>query len=321
MPKELLSIDESFVTEKICNFIKKQTISDFKKRGFVIGVSGGVDSAVSLSLALKIFGKKKILALILPEKESNSRNFEAAKKLCESKGVRYKVIDISAVLASLGTYREKESLLLKVYEGYNPRIHKTSLTFPSNLLEKNLAVFPQLKFFEEDKLVFTKRLTAKEYNEIISLQNNKQRTRMVILYKEAEKNNYLVLGTTNKTELLLGQFVKYGDGGVDIEPLADLYKTQIYSLAKYLGVPKEILNSQPSPDTWDQYTSDEEFYWRMPLDYLDKLLFYWNNKKEEEEVAEVLNLGMKKVKALFDYFDRVSKSTKDLLDSPTICLI
>jgi NAD+ synthase len=96
---------------------------------------------------------------------------------------------------------------------------------------------------------------------------------MILLYLQAEKMNYVVSGTTNKSELLCGYFVKFGDGGVDLEPIADMYKLQVYKLAELLSIDKKIISRAPSPDTWSHYTSDEDFYLRMPYEILDQLLY------------------------------------------------
>ena len=114
-------------------------------------------------------------------------------------------------------------------------------------------------------------------SDMLSLQNVKQRTRMIVEYMHAEKMNYAVCGTTNKTEALLGFFVKYGDGGVDLEPIANCYKTQVYRLAELLGIDTRIIARAPSPDTWSHFTSDEEMSLRIPYDILDQLLFAERN--------------------------------------------
>jgi NAD+ synthase len=113
--------------------------------------------------------------------------------------------------------------------------------------------------------------------------------------------NYIVCGTTNKTELIEGLFVKYGDGGVDIEPLSHLYKAQVYQLSEYLEIIPEIIKRTPSPDTWSFEVSDEEFYFRIPYNILYLLLFSWEYNVPTERVCEIMDLTAEQVKAMRDF--------------------
>ena len=140
---------------------------------------------------------------------------------------------------------------------------------------------------------------------------------MIQLYYQAEKNNYVVAGTTNKTEAIQGLFVKWGDGGVDIEPVAHLYKNQIFQLAKYLGVIKEIQERTPSPDTWSFTVTDEEFYFRMPFDKLDLLLYAWEYKTPIQEVCKIMDLTEEQVKRVFRDFTSKFNATKHLRQLPS----
>ena len=160
------------------------------------------------------------------------------------------------------------------------------------------------------------RLKAHQLRTIVAAQNIKQRTRMIELYHLAEKLHYVVGGTTNRTELDQGFFVKYGDGGVDIEPLAHLYKTQVYQLAEYLGVIEEIRSRAPSPDTWPGGVTDEEFYFRMPFETLDTLLFAWNQSIPAHEVASWLNLSPEQVDRAFRDFTGKRNTTWHLRTLP-----
>ena len=136
------------------------------------------------------------------------------------------------------------------------------------------------------------------------------------LYYYAEMNNYLVCGTTNKSELMQGFFVKYGDGGVDIEPIAHLYKTQVYQISKYLGIIKEIMDRVPTPDTFSFRVSDEEFYFRIPYDTLDPLLYAWENKIKISEVCKALDLEEQQVERAFRDFTSKYNATKHLRQLP-----
>ncbi|OFY50685.1 MAG: NAD(+) synthase, partial [Bacteroidetes bacterium RBG_13_46_8] len=162
---------------------------------------------------------------------------------------------------------------------------------PADLLSKDAFNLFTLKINDKNGNIKTARLNKEELNGIVSATCTKHRTRMVQLYYYAENKNYLVCGTTNKTEAIQGFFVKYGDGGVDIEPLAHLYKTQVYQLAEHLGVIKEIMERAPSPDTFSFPVTDEEYYFRIPYDKLDLLLYSWENDFDIAGVCNVMNLS------------------------------
>jgi NAD+ synthase len=139
---------------------------------------------------------------------------------------------------------------------------------------------------------------------------------MVHLYYQSEKANAILCGTTNRSEDVQGFFVQYGDAGVDIEPLAHLYKTQVYQLAAYLGVIQEIIDRAPSPDTYSFVVSDEEFYLRIPYYILDPLLYAWERKISGAEVAEAMELTEDQVKRAYRDFSSKYNATKHLRRLP-----
>jgi NAD+ synthase len=254
-------------------FMRETVTEQFRKDGIVIGVSGGVDSALIATLAVEALGADHVYGLILPEKESNPSSRELAISLCRKLKIPCREVPITPMVESFGVYAEKESLMRELFPQYDPSIHTTNLFLPSGIDSGSLLALPSIRLSDEKKSISTKRLSAQQYLKLISLQNVKQRTRMIALYMQAEKMNYVVSGTTNKSELLCGYFVKFGDGGVDIEPIANLYKLQVYRLSEVLKIDKKIITRAPSPDTWSHYTSDQDFYLRMPYEILDQLLY------------------------------------------------
>jgi len=139
---------------------------------------------------------------------------------------------------------------------------------------------------------------------------------MVQFYYYAEKNNYLVAGTTNKAEAAQGFYVKFGDGGVDIEPIAHLYKTQVYQLSSHLGVIEEIIQRPPSPDTYSLPVTDKEFYFCIDYELLDLLLYAYENNIPFEEISMVLGLDEKQVERVFRDFRAKEQATWHLRKLP-----
>ncbi|MBN2593262.1 MAG: NAD(+) synthase, partial [Sedimentisphaerales bacterium] len=243
--KDILKLDCKSEVERICEFIR-QALRDMKREGIVVGLSGGIDSALSVALCVEAIGKDKVFGLILPEKESNPVSAEYASKHAQKLGIETETVDITPTLEAFGTYRRRDDVIRDVFPEYDSK-SKSKITLPADLLSKDSFNFFTLKIDDGKGNVKSARLNKKSLNGIVAATDSKQRTRMMHLYYYAEKMNYMVCGTTNKTELIEGFFVKYGDGGVDIEPLSHLYKAQVYQLSEHLGVIREIIERAPSP--------------------------------------------------------------------------
>ena len=314
--KNILQIDCEAETDRICAFIRQQ-VSIQKREGAVVGISGGIDSALSSAMCARALGKERVLCLILPEKESNPVSARFASKHAKELGVNTITVDITPTLEGFGTYQKRDEVIMKVFPEYNQRF-KSKITLPADLLARDAFNVFSLKIEDPKGNVKSARLDNRGVQTIVAATNTKQRTRMMHLYYYAEMNNYLVCGTTNRSEDVQGFFVKYGDGGVDIEPLAKLYKMQIYQLAEYLGIIKEIINREPTPDTFSFEQSDEEFYFRMPFDKLDLLLYAWENKVPSAEVCQAMALTEEQVKRAFRDFTAKANATRHLHAMPPV---
>jgi len=312
--KDILKIDCKSEVERICSFIQQQ-VRAMRRDGIVIGLSGGVDSAVSAAISVKVLGKDKVFGLILPEKESNPVSAEYATKHAKELGIETETIDITPTLEAFGSYEKRDKVIKKVFPEYNNE-YKSKITLPADLLSRDAFNFFTLKIDDGKGNINSARLDKKMLNGIVAATDSKQRTRMMHLYYYAEMKNYIVCGTTNKTETVQGFFVKYGDGGVDIEPLGHLYKTQVYQLAEYLGVISEIIERAPSPDTFSFQVSDEEFYFRIPYQTLDLLLYAWGYDIPLERVCETMNLTEEQVKRAKRDFNAKYNATKHLRQLP-----
>jgi NAD+ synthase len=312
--KDILKLDSKSEVERICEFIR-QELRDMKRDGAVVGLSGGIDSALSAALCVKALGKEKVFGLILPEKESSPISAEYAAKYARQLGIETETIDITPTLEAFGTYKKRNDVIREAFPDYDGK-SRSKITLPADLLSKDSFNVFTLKIEDDKGNVRSARLNKKMLNGIVAATDTKQRTRMMHLYYYAEMKNYIVCGTTNKPELVEGLFVKYGDGGVDIEPLSHLYKAQVYQLSEYLGVIPEIIKRTPSPDTWSFEVSDEEFYFRMPYNILDLLLFAWEYNVPTERVCEVMDLTAEQVKRAMRDFNSKYNATRHLRRLP-----
>ena len=315
--QNVIEISPAIEVERIVNTLQEKVHDKMRRFGGVVGLSGGVDSSIMLALCVRAFGPKRVVAVTMPDKDSDSESEILARLVADHFGAEIILENITSTLEGANCYRRRDEAIKQVFSEYDPEAgYKAKIVLPQNLLDEdtlNIFSVTMVTPEGEDK---TKRLPIHEYKQIVAASNLKQRTRMSILYYHAELRNFAVIGTTNKNEHDQGFFVKYGDGGVDIQPIAHLYKTQVYQLAEFLGVPEEIRRRPPTTDTYSAHCTQEEFFFRLPFREMDLLWYAQINKVPVHEVAEVMDLTEIQVQRAYNDFTRKRRTTEYLRMPP-----
>lgn len=313
--KNDIRIEAGRESERIVEAMRKTVGARLHKRGAVIGISGGIDSSVCLALSVKAFGPERVLGITMPESDSNPESARLARKLARAFSVQYLVEDMTAALAGFGTYRRRDEAMKNVFPEYDAT-YRAKIVLPSALSNKDQINLFQLTIISPEGETKTQRLPLAEYLQIVAASNFKQRSRMSMLYYHADRLNYAVIGTGNKNEHEQGFFVKYGDGGADIKPIAHLFKTQVFQLAAYLGVPEEIQTRTPTTDTYSAECTQEEFFFRVPFEVGDSVWYAMEKGIPPAEVAAALGLTEDQVVNIQKDIQRKIRATEYLRAEP-----
>lgn len=314
--KESLKIDAEAVTESIIKAILKQIRGTLKKSGAVVGISGGIDSSVCAALCSRALGPERVLGVMMPEKESADESRLLAEKLAKKFGFTAIVEELSGGLEGMGCYRRRNDAIREVFPDFDEDRDKCKIVIPSNILEKSTINFFNLTLERKNGETVSKRMPLSAYLQVVAASNLKQRLRMTTLYYHAEKKNWAVVGTGNKDEHMQGFFVKYGDGGADLKPIAHLFKIQVYQIAEYLGVPREIIQRTPTTDTYSAEVTQAEFFFGLDFYNMDMLWYAMENNIPPEKTAAVLNMTEDQVRRGYDNIARKIKGTEYLRMPP-----
>jgi NAD+ synthase len=286
----LMRIDAGAVSRSLEEFIR-ENVRKLEREGVILGLSGGIDSAVAAALCARAVGPQRTLALVMPDRDSARNHVRDALDYARELGIEARLIDITPSLRKLGLYRlfflhklpipkkVKESLAHKAHAYFEGRTGRTPFA----------AALRGIRDAEFDS--YLKRSTA--------YYRAKHRLRMVLLYLHAEVGNRLVVGAANKTESLIGFFVKHGcDQAADVMPLLGLFKTQVRQLARHLGIPPRIIEKAPSPDIVPGITDEQAI--GMPYERLDLILLALERKWDIPEIALTLGIPEGEVRQVSD---------------------
>jgi NAD+ synthase len=313
--KSILNLDCPTVCEELVANLQRDVRQTLRRSGTVVGISGGVDSSVVLALCVRAFGPKRVLGVMMPEKESSDDSIVLARELAGHLGVETVLEDMTGALVGLGCYSRRDQAIQRVFPEYDPS-YKAKITLPGNLLESDTLNLFYLTIISPEGEQRSKRLDLRDYLQIVAASNFKQRSRMTMLYYHAELRNYAVAGTPNKNEHDQGFFVKWGDGGYDVAPIRHLYKTQVFQLAEYLGLPAKIRQATPTTDTYSAPSSQEEFFFRVPFDVMDLLWYALEHDVSVTETAQVMGLTEDQVERVFADLTHKRRTTQYLRTLP-----
>jgi NAD+ synthase len=316
--RDILKIkDVEALVEKISAKIREDVQIRHQRFGGVIGLSGGIDSSVSMALAARALGPDKILGVVMPEKDSSPVSEELARELAGKFGVKVIKEIITGALDGFGCYARRDQAVKEVIPEYDPATHKMKIGIKHEGKGSKLPPLFHLTVVKPDGSEIVKRLPSQQMRTIIAASNFKQRSRMSLVYFHAENLHYAVIGTPNKHEVEQGFFVKYGDGGGDVFPIGKLYKTQVYQVAEYMGVPQGIIDRTPTTDTYSAEQTQEEFFYEFPHDVMDLLWYAYENRYDPAEVGEVMGMTAEEIKRNYRNFERRTATT-DYLRTPPI---
>lgn len=295
--RDVLKLDLKKEIAEISQTLKKQVMGDLKKRGVVVGISGGIDSATVAALAVNALGPDKVFGLFMPEKASSDESLEYGQLLAKKLGIATETVNLAPSLEALGCYKAQQEAIKAVFPDAKPD-WKFKIVLPSILASDRLN-FYQLTVQAPGGQPQTQRMALEPYLKMVAATNFKQRVRKMMEYFHADRLNYAVTGTPNRLEYDQGFFVKQGDGAADVKPIAHLYKTQVYAVAAELGVPKEILNRPPTTDTYSLPQGQDEFYFAIAHAEMDLALWAHDHKVPAAEVAPVLKITAEQVERVY----------------------
>lgn len=314
-PESLLQLDAQKETSSICKKLREFLVNPLKRRGVIVAISGGIDSSVSLALAVQAVGKEKVFCLQMPEAHSSEDTLGISTRLAEHFDVTTHHEDITEILEAVGFYKRYEEAVRQVIPEYGAG-WKSKITVP-NVINYSGFTYFSLVAESPEKDIIKKRLPHKAYLAIVAATNFKQRIRKMLEYYHADRLNYAVIGTPNRLEYDQGFFVKLGDGAADIKPIAHLYKSQVYMLAEYLGVPEEICKRLPTTDTYSLQQGQDEFYFSLPYKAMDICLYAKNNSIPLHEVEKATGLKKEQIKRVFEDID-TKRATTTYLHLPPL---
>lgn len=304
---DVLKLDYEKEVTRIIDRLRSILKQDLKRRGFVIAISGGIDSAVTAALCVRAVGKERVFTVQMPERHSASETAALSSILAQHLGTDTVLTDISGILEAVGFYEKYDAAVQSVIPEYGEG-WKSKIVLPDLDHQTSFSFFSIVAQSPEGEIT-KKRLPLKAYLEIVAATNFKQRIRKMMEYYHADRLNYAVAGTPNRLEYDQGFFVKLGDGAADVKPIAHLYKTQVYQMAEYLNLPDQIRKRPPTTDTYSLAQGQDEFYFYLHYDKMDLCLYAKNHRIAANEAAASTGLTTEQVQRIYHDIDQKRSTT------------
>jgi NAD+ synthase len=307
---DVLRIDAEKVASELQAFLRETIFHRLRRKGLVVGLSGGIDSSVVGTLAARALEPNRVLGLMMPEADSSGDSERLAATLAQTLGIRTVREDISDTLSAAGCYRRRDDAIRTAVPEYADG-WRCKIVLPDQIRQPGYAIFSivvRSPSGEERRV----RLPLEAYLAIVAATNFKQRVRKMMEYHYADRFRYAVAGTANRLEHDQGFFVKLGDGSADVKPIAHLYKSQVYQLAEFLGVPEEIRCRTPTTDTYSLEQTQQEFYFGLSLEQTDLCMYARDHGVPVEEVAPAVGLTSEQVTRAFQMIDSKREAARYL---------
>ena len=311
----VFDIDYLAEADRIGEGIRAALRDILHRRGLVVAMSGGIDSSVCAALAVRALGAKKVFGLLLPERDSSSASGARGRALAEHLGIEYTVHDIAPALEAIGCYDWRDAAIRSVFPDYGAGWRNKIVI--SGGIQGGVNHF-FLVVQDPAGNLQEKRLPLKEYLQIVAATNYKQRIRKTVEYFHADRLNYAVVGTPNRLEYDQGFFVKNGDGSADVKPIAHLYKTQVYAMARALELPEEITSVVPTTDTYSLPQGQDEFYFALPYQQMDLALWALNNGVGPDALGRAIGISAEQAEWVFEDIRKKRSTTAYLHASPVL---
>jgi len=310
-----LRIDPAAETGRIVDALRGQ-LRRLRRKGVVLGLSGGIDSSVTAALCVEAIGPERVLGLLMPERDCSSESVTLGRMVAEHYGVDTRLENIGPTLDALGCYAKRDAALRRVLPEYQPA-WRWKIALPSLFEDAGYRIFHVVARDEHGR-EHRRRIPLEAYQEIVAATNFKQRVRKMMEYYHADRLRYAVAGTPNRLEHDQGFFVKNGDGSADVKPIAHLLKGQVYQLAEHLGVPEEIRRRPPTTDTYSLEQTQEEFFFSLPYEQMDACLWGREHAVPESEVADACGLSTSQVERVYADIDAKRRAAEYLHARPLL---